>query len=286
MLKKYLHALRVPEVVIMTGFFMIGGLFAVDNLAWSHMADFFLAFIMCFFLVLSIYEYNAYAGSEHDKQNKRLKKILFFKPSSFLYFYLLFFILSLSVSFFLNQKLWLFILLTQVLWFLYSRPENGFKTTPYVGSILHFLAQVLHFNMIWFIFKPLSFESLLISLFFSFLFSAGHIHHELIDYDSDVAQNLHTGASKMGFRMASHISFFLFILAHFYLSALFALGIIESSVFIIFISGFCFQLLSLLIIKPYNRKNSYNMLRYRSTYRIIVFTECLLLVVSKLTSSF
>jgi len=279
--RKILNILRFPESFLMTGFFMIGGIFAIENFNFENLFRLILSFLVCLFLVFSIYEYNAFAGYSYDKYNERLRKISFFKSSHFFYLYLLFFLLSITTSLFLNYYLWLFIIITQVLWFLYSHPNHGFKIVPYAGSILHFIAQIVHFNMIWMVFKPIAYSSLLISAFFALIFSAGHIHHELIDYESDMEQNIRTGASKMGYKTAARVSYLIFLLAHFYLVFLWKIKLFETSLLLLFWAGFLIQTVLFFIFKPFIMKPTENRIKYRDLYRAIFFIEGLLIILLK-----
>lgn len=135
--------------------------------------------------------------------------------------------------------------------------------------------------MIWFVFKCISIESISLSVFFSFLFSAGHINHELIDYETDKVNNIKTGALTLGYKSAAMLSFFIFLIAHFYLIILYFFSLINLPMLIIFFVGFFIQAAIYFSHGIYLKINQQKNLGYRRLYRIIVFLECVLLLIYK-----
>ena len=211
-IKKYWQALRLSEVSLMSGFFLIGSFFAVDSYNQENIVKIILLGVLSFSIVLSVYSFNSAAGKENDSNNIRLKNLWSFSKNKFLIFAFIFFIISISLSFILNNFASILSILIIFLWILYSHKTIGLKQKAIYGTLIHFFAQILHFVLAWIIFKDFTYDVVFIAIFFSIAFSSGHLLHEIIDYESDKITGFKTSAIKFGVKtIAKSIAIILFL---------------------------------------------------------------------------
>jgi 4-hydroxybenzoate polyprenyltransferase len=279
---KFLKALRIPEVTLMTGFFMIGAVFAITKLNTETIINLLVIGAACFFLIISIYAFNSFFGKKLDEKNERLADLKHLSHLGFLVTSIIALGISLILGFYLNPVIPIALLIVAVLWILYSLPVFGLKHIPFAGTALHFIAQIIHFNMVYFIFAPIGIYSLMLSLFFSFCFSGGHINHEVIDYEADKSSGIRTGAVLIGQNSAIWLSFILFTSGIILLLILYLTRYLESYVLAVIVAGYLVQLISFIIMRPLMAKKRNIIFRYRNIYRIVFFLEGLSLLIFRM----
>jgi len=210
---------RLAEVSLMLGFPFMGTLFAMKNFENLFSSEVFIFITGLFFLCTAIYAFNAWAGYDEDGENERLtglkdKKNRFMTATAVSG---ILFILTFSIS---GIYFVILSLVSFFLWTLYSWPKKGFKYRPVLGTVIHFLGQGIHFQMGYSVLDRTSFSSILVSIYFSLLFSAGHLNHELIDHDPDRKMNVNTGAVYFGKKIWERVSFSVFTFSTLYLLTL------------------------------------------------------------------
>lgn len=201
-----LKSARSAEVALLLGFPITGALVAFDSPRQLFSLDLLFFIIGMFSLCSAIYSFNGWAGMAEDERNTRLHNL---KDKR------VFFLVSLAVSIisfiifhsFLSLFLVVSSLISFCLWMVYSKK---FKYRPVLGTLIHFVGQILHFEMGYSIIKPMDSYSLLVSIYFALLFSAGHINHELIDYEADKRAGVQTGAVFFGKKTWTVVSLILF----------------------------------------------------------------------------
>ena len=62
-----IKALRIPEVALMSGFFIIGSFFGIDEWNYNILIKLVMICFISFFTILSVYTYNAAAGGAFTK---------------------------------------------------------------------------------------------------------------------------------------------------------------------------------------------------------------------------
>jgi len=279
--KKYWQALRLSEVIMMSGFFIIGSFFAIDEFNYSTLLKFTGLSILSIFIVLSVYSFNAAAGKSQDINNLRLKNLKNLSPKVFYIVSLIFSLLSLILSYILNKYAILLCLTIIVLWIFYSNPKNGLKQKAIYGTLVHFVGQILHFTIAWIIFSAFTLETILIALFFSIAFSSGHIMHEIIDYDADKKSGANTNPIKFGYKN-SYISIVLLVIFNsFFWASLFAFTVIDFNPFITF---FFPSILHLLILISFIKRYKSNIFVIRFLYRIVYFVGGISYIIIKVIS--
>ena len=173
-MRHLIKTLRLFEAFLMTGFFMIAMIFAVPELTWHIVGRGALTFFAVFFLVLSIYAFNAFCGKKYDFINERLAFLQNTHPANYFVFSFLFFMASVFLFLFIDKSLLFYVISIQFLWIVYSLPFIGLKNFPFVGTVLHLMTQILHFNLVYAVFAPVSLYSVLVSVYFAFLFGQSH----------------------------------------------------------------------------------------------------------------
>ncbi|NLH48375.1 MAG: UbiA family prenyltransferase [Myxococcales bacterium] len=226
---QYLLATRPIESCLMIGFPLIGLFIALADwrgIGWL-IGKFFIA---TYPLVMYVYCLNSYGGLAHDVVNQRLsgnpavtgevsaRELLWLAYGGVFFSGLLYFL------WFPHCLLpWLLIIGN---WTLYSHPAVYGKSLPLVGTFLHLIGGVLQFLLGYAAVRPLDRTSLLIGAYFALVFAAGHINHEVKDYEPDCTAGLRTNAVVFGPRRMFSFAFFLFAFAFAYLSVLSLAGVI------------------------------------------------------------
>lgn len=109
---------------------------------------------------------------------------------------------------------------------LYSCSPSFGKTTPIAASLNHLLGGTLHFLLGYSLCHAFDARGVLISLFFGFVFAAGHLNQEVRDYEGDLLNGIRTSAVVFGCRRAFLASLSLFTAAYAILFVLATLGIL------------------------------------------------------------
>ena len=115
--------------------------------------------------------------------------------------------------------------------FLYSHPKLNFKGTPVASSCPHLIGGFFHFLLGYAVFPPncngctlsewIS-RGVMIALFFALTFTAGHLNHEVRDFELDSKNNVRTNAVAFGKRRTFIAGLIVFTLA--YLCLIFLTG--------------------------------------------------------------
>jgi len=194
----------------------MGIVFAFDDVSSLFSADVFFFISGIFFLCVAVYSFNAWAGSGEDPSNDRLSALRS-KKGKFMAATVISVIFFLAVFMMVKPLFAILATISFVLWTIYSWPRIGFKYRPVLGTLIHFIGQGIHFQIGFATLKPTDLNSILISIYFSLLFSAGHINHELIDYEPDKKMGIRTGAVCYGKALWEKLSFSVFTFSTVYL---------------------------------------------------------------------
>ncbi len=96
---------------------------------------------------------------------------------------------------------------------LYSAPASHIKGVPLLNSVLHLVSGLLHFLLGYSVFRVLDGRGLEIGCFFAAIFSAGHLTHEVRDFEADLRNGIKTNAVKFGKARSFIAGFVLFTFA-------------------------------------------------------------------------
>ncbi|HEV7743467.1 MAG TPA: UbiA family prenyltransferase [Pyrinomonadaceae bacterium] len=109
---------------------------------------------------------------------------------------------------------------------IYSCSPSFGKSTPIAASINHLVGGSLHFLLGYSLWRAVDVHGVLISLFFGFVFVAGHLNQEVRDYEGDLLNQIRTSAVVFGCRRTFFASLFFFTVAYAILLSLSAKGIL------------------------------------------------------------
>lgn len=261
-------SLRMPEAFLISGFIVVGSLFGIYDASSYQFKNLIIVIVISYTLMLAVYSSNAYLGFNEDKINPRLKSLTLFSKTFYLFFTILFYSISFVSCFLLNPSNIYLHLLIFVLWFLYSVPRFG-KHLPVIGTVIHFIVAVIQFNFAYSFFNQVSENSVLISCYFALLFSSGHLHHEIIDYEVDAENSINSSAVKWGIKNMKYVSFGLFILANIFWTYLFICNYIRIEYFIIFFIGFLVHCCLFIFYNNQFENTHAQRIKYRFLYRAI-----------------
>lgn len=108
----------------------------------------------------------------------------------------------------------------------YSHPWLNAKGTPIGASLPHLAGGLLHFLLGYTLFVPFDQRGVLIGLFFALTFTAGHLNHEVADFEHDRQGGIRTNAVTFGKGPVFVASLVVFTLAYGYLLFLALTGIL------------------------------------------------------------
>lgn len=191
----------MEEVSLMIFFPFTGCLLFSGKQLEAQAYSLLISLIGIYFLFWGVYIQNNYFGFVNDRKNPRFSKKKILTRSHLLLLSTLFYVLGLLLFYFINSLQFYLSLIIIVLWSFYSHPK-GAKGRPFLGMLVHFVGQIIHYHMISVIFTPISYESILVSIFFSLSFCFGHIFHELKDFDFDKKSGLKTTSIFLGRKSA------------------------------------------------------------------------------------
>ena len=276
----FIKSARFAEVSILLGFPMIGLFFAFKSAGQLVSLPVFLFAAAIFSLFTAIYAFNGLAGTEDDKHNSRLADLAG-KRRSFIVTIAVSLVISIVLFLLIKPVLAAFSVVSFLLWCVYSFPKKGFKYRPLLGTLIHFIGQIIHFLMGYAVLAPVDEKSAAASVYFALLFSAGHINHELIDHDADEKSGIRTGAVCFGVSAWEKISLALFTLAACYISAL---SVLEKELlkvcFPFIIAGIIHIIFKICTFKKPSAQAKF--LEERHFYRILYFAAGIVFIAAKI----
>ncbi|MDX2003025.1 MAG: UbiA family prenyltransferase [Chitinophagales bacterium] len=268
------------EILLMTGFSFVGVLFT-DPSSWANPSIFLPLLLYVAFYVMAVYFLNSYADYAADMLSERLKNVSKLSRSKYLGLLVLACMAFSALSYYISYILLAICWLGMLLWFFYYVPPFRFKATLFGGSIIHFIAGIVHFQMGYCSYQPFSSNSLLISIFFATLLCIGHLHHEIIDVENDTLAGYQTTAVRIGVKRMLQLRTATIAIATIYLSVLLAMGIIEAMDFNLLLLPTLILLVNSILLKG----NKHQTLLFQYISRGVFLLFCFLLLVIKWLAS-
>ena len=187
----------------------------------SFLLQIILFLISTYALAGHIYAYNGWAGMHADKKDKSKTEFPLIanqiKRKEMQYLSIILLSISLIGYTFLDIKLVGIALINAFLWFLYCDNRILWKSKPILGSLVHLITGVLNFLLGYSLFSSLDLQGVVFGLFFAIIFVAGHLNHEIRDYNADLANGYKTTAISFGKQFVFCISIILFTYSHLHL---------------------------------------------------------------------
>ena len=192
-----LRHIRFDEVFVLQGTPLMGALFSMGG--WFTAANFetLLVFLIgSVLLVAHVFTLNDWAEIAHG-----LKAADPLVSSLRLFWFSLFLLIaSLLVFALIDLRVVALGGIVAILGFLYSHPKLNFKGTPIASSIPHLVGGIFHFLLGYTVFAPIDQRGIFIALFFALTFAAGHLNHEVRDFELDQKNKERTNAVAFGKR--------------------------------------------------------------------------------------
>ncbi|MFO7736127.1 MAG: UbiA family prenyltransferase [bacterium] len=263
--------MRLGEAFIICGFVISGYVHALEDGTNFLSKQTLLFFITVYLLILSVWLFNSFTGYEEDRFNKRLGRTDMVGKNFYLFMTLMTFIISLILSFCFSISLAVASFAVFLLWMLYS---ISWKYKPFTGTSIHLFVQLIQFHLgYYFLEKQPSVSSLSTAFYLGILFSAGHLHHELIDYETDKKTGSNSGAVYLGRSRAVILCASVFVVSFLLLFLFYMTGTVVGSFFIPFASAHFLQfLLWFKLVSENNPAQQKNLITHRAFYRVVFFS--------------
>ena len=230
----FLKAIRVVESTLMTGFPLIGFIFALNQSSfesiWRLIATAALFCFSTFFLVIYVYSFNSWGGIKADKLNTRLEdhpvltgEITEWQLRAIAYTGIA---LNLILYYILFPRCFVLAPLIALNWTFYSHPKIMGKALPIAGTAIHFVGGVLQLLLGYVVISDFNLHGILGSIYFALIFAAGHLNHEVKDHDADSEAGLKTNAVVFGPKKMLLAAFVVFTIAFAYLLTITLAGVL------------------------------------------------------------
>jgi 4-hydroxybenzoate polyprenyltransferase len=191
-----LRHIRFDEVLVLQGTPLMGAMFAMGAITISNIETLLVFLIGSILLVAHVFTLNDWADIAHGLKapDPEVSSLRLFWFSVFLL------IASLLVFALIDFRVVVLAAIVAALGFFYSHPRLNFKGTPIASSLPHLFGGIFHFLLGYSVFMPIDQRGIFIALFFAATFAAGHLNHEVRDFELDQKNKARTNAVAFGKR--------------------------------------------------------------------------------------
>ena len=205
-----LRHIRFDEVFVLQGTPLMGALFSIGPFTTARFETLLVFLIGSILLVAHFFTLNDWADIAHGLKapDPLVSSLRLF------WFSILLLIASLLVFYFISIRVVILGVIVAAVGFLYSHPKLNFKGTPIASSFPHLVGGLFHFLLGYEVFSPINSRGILIALFFALTFTAGHLNHEVRDFELDSKTNARTNAVAFGKRKTFIAGLILFTCAY------------------------------------------------------------------------
>ncbi len=265
-----------------------GLLISIPDFSLDSITKSFYLITAVYFFCGHVHTFNEYSGFIYDKSDKHKHKspLISGKISKQEEFFLSFILLIISfiVLYSVKKNFIYLLLLNSLMWLVYSHPKTLIKGIPVAPTMIHFIAAIIHFIYGYLLFPGYSLSNgLLIGSFFGLIFSAGHLNHELKDYENDKSCNFNTSAVTYGKKNIFLASFILLTLSTIYFFIISFKRLIPNLLYIPL--ALIYPVYLYFAIQTYkNGINHNNIFNFRTKYRILYISAGIFIVVQLLIS--
>jgi len=191
-----LRHIRFDEVFVLQGTPLMGVVFSIGTITAGKCETLSLFLGGSILLVAHIFTLNDWADVAHGLKATDPEV----PPQSLLSFSISLLIASLLVFAFLGLDIVTVGIIIAALGLFYSHPRFNAKGTPIASSLPHLVGGLFHFLLGYALFMPIDQRGIFIALFFGLTFAAGHLNHEVRDFEFDRQNNARTNAVAFGKR--------------------------------------------------------------------------------------
>src|SRR5436190_16472756 len=209
--------IRYDEVLVLQGTPLMGAAFSMGDVTTEKLRMFLLFVVASFLLVAHIFTFNDWAEicALKDSNGATVKpRSQDSKPRRLLLLSIFLLLAGLLLFAFLPRPTLMLAIIAAGIGVFYSHPVLNGKCIPIVCSLTHFFGGLLHFLLGYTLFSPLDQRGVLIAVFFALTFTAGHLNHEVSDFDVDRQNGLNTNAVAFGKRRVFLAGLTVFTLAY------------------------------------------------------------------------
>ncbi len=191
-----LRHIRFDEVFVLQGTPLMGVLFSIGTITGGKFEALSLLLVGSILLVAHIFTLNDWADVAHGLKAPDPEV----PPRRLLSFSISLLIASFIVFAFLGSRVVIVAVIIAALGFFYSHPRFNAKGTPMLSSLPHLIGGIFHFLLGYAVFTSIDYRAVFIAVFFALTFAAGHLNHEVRDFELDRKNNARTNAVAFGKR--------------------------------------------------------------------------------------
>jgi len=191
-----LRHIRFDEVFVLQGTPLMGVVFSIGTITTGKFETIPLFLAGSVLLVAHIFTLNDWADVAHGLKAPDPRV----PPRLLLSFSLSLLITSFLVFALLSSRVVIVAVIIAALGFFYSHPWLNAKGTPIASSLPHLVGGIFHFLLGYAVFMPIDQRGVFIAVFFALTFAAGHLNHEVRDFELDQKNNARTNAVAFGKR--------------------------------------------------------------------------------------
>jgi len=191
-----LRHIRFDEVFVLQGTPLMGVVFSIGTITTGKFETIPLFLAGSVLLVAHIITLNDWADVAHGLKAPDPRV----PPRLLLSFSLSLLITSFLVFALLSSRVVIVAVIIAALGFFYSHPWLNAKGTPIASSLPHIVGGIFHFLLGYAVFMPIDQRGVFIAVFFALTFAAGHLNHEVRDFELDQKNNARTNAVAFGKR--------------------------------------------------------------------------------------
>jgi 4-hydroxybenzoate polyprenyltransferase len=205
-----LRHIRFDEVFVLQGTPLMGAAFSIGVITHANLQTLGIFLIGSILLVAHVFTLNDWADIAHGLKapDPLVSSLRWFWFSIFLL------IAGLLVFGLISSRVVILGAIVAALGFFYSHPKLNFKGTPVASSFPHLVGGLFHFLLGYAVFSAIDSRGVLIALFFALTFTAGHLNHEVRDFELDSKTNARTNAVAFGKRATFIAGLIVFTLAY------------------------------------------------------------------------
>jgi 4-hydroxybenzoate polyprenyltransferase len=220
----YYITLRVKEIILLGGITIIGLAFQTSEFITPVFYKWILITLSSYTLLGHAFLFNDWSGYDYDKKDENKKNRPLIKGEISLIevkiLSIILFIISLSLVYAVSTISFIIVIAITILNYLYSGRRFFLKSVVVISTIIHGLGASLGFLLGYTFSGTLDLEGIYLAIYFGILYSAGHLNHEILDFESDKKSGISTNANIIGKRKSFISSFILFSVSYLYISFL------------------------------------------------------------------
>ncbi|HEV8501702.1 MAG TPA: UbiA family prenyltransferase [Casimicrobiaceae bacterium] len=201
-MSRLLSSIRIDEVIVLQGAPLLGVCFAIGPLTPHKLAEAAIFTVASLCLVAHVFAFNDWSGIHGDLRDPNRAARTFqskgiTRAEAGLVAAILL-LIGLLLFGLLGTRTLVLALAIAALSALYSAPAIHLKGMPLLASVLHLAGGTLHFLLGYALFAAIDTHGVVIGCFFGLVFAAGHLMHEVRDFDGDRLNGIRTNAVAFG----------------------------------------------------------------------------------------